>query len=160
MERAVLLRKLGIDAIEPSFGIMETYLSNIRPYVALTFWRALCDWVLPWLWRKPASEAYFRSFAVALRRVSDVPIIPCRGHANDAKDDRRNRVWRCGLYRHGAPVRSPNQFKAGRRGTVDCVSCNICLEHDGFDPLRCWRKSIASLVQHSIWMVRQRVSRR
>jgi 2,4-dienoyl-CoA reductase-like NADH-dependent reductase (Old Yellow Enzyme family) len=29
------------------------------------------------------------------------------------------------------------------------VSCNICLAHDGFDPLKCWRKSAADLAYHA-----------
>src|SRR5262245_61064498 len=73
--RAVLLRKLGIDALEVSYGVMETYLSNIRPYVALSFRLAVSDWVFLRLWRKPAPEAYYRAFAVAIKKVSDVPII-------------------------------------------------------------------------------------
>jgi hypothetical protein len=39
-------------------------------------------------------------------------------------------------------VREPdlvNKIVGGRRGAVDCVSCNICLVHDGMDPLQCWR---------------------
>ena len=44
----------------------------------------------------------------------------------------------------------PNALQAGRRGGLDCVSCNICLAHDGFDPLKCWRKSAADLAYHAI----------
>jgi hypothetical protein len=39
-------------------------------------------------------------------------------------------------------VREPdlvNKLLQGRRGSVDCVSCNICFLHEGIDPLQCWR---------------------
>jgi 2,4-dienoyl-CoA reductase-like NADH-dependent reductase (Old Yellow Enzyme family) len=45
-------------------------------------------------------------------------------------------------------VREPdlvNKIAAGRRGPVDCVSCNICFRHEGIDPLRCWRTPTAML---------------
>jgi 2,4-dienoyl-CoA reductase-like NADH-dependent reductase (Old Yellow Enzyme family) len=43
----------------------------------------------------------------------------------------------------------PRQLQAGRRGHLDCVSCNICLMHDGTDPLQCWRKSAGRLAYHA-----------
>jgi hypothetical protein len=38
-----------------------------------------------------------------------------------------------------------NKIAQGRRGAVDCVSCNICFRHEGIDPLRCWRTPAAML---------------
>ena len=48
-------------------------------------------------------------------------------------------------------IREPdlaNKLASGRTGTVECVSCNMCLVHDGFDPLRCWRTSPAAVAAH------------
>ena len=45
-------------------------------------------------------------------------------------------------------IREPDlvrKLEAGRTGGVECVSCNMCLAHDGFDPLRCWRTSPRSV---------------
>jgi hypothetical protein len=56
------------------------------------------------------------------------------------------------------PVREPdlsNQIAAGRRGVVDCVSCNICLMHDGHDALMCWRRDPGDLVPHALWRLWQ-----
>jgi 2,4-dienoyl-CoA reductase-like NADH-dependent reductase (Old Yellow Enzyme family) len=157
--RALLLRKLGIDALEPSYGIMETYLSNIRPYVALTLWRATGDWVLPRLWRKPAPEAYYRSFAKALKRVSDVPLILVGGMRTTQTMTDVIASGDVDFIAMARPfVREPDlpiQLSAGRTGYVDCVSCNICLEHDGFDALKCWRKSPVSLARHAVWKLKQ-----
>jgi 2,4-dienoyl-CoA reductase-like NADH-dependent reductase (Old Yellow Enzyme family) len=43
----------------------------------------------------------------------------------------------------------PRSLEAGRQGAVDCVSCNICLAHDGLDPLQCWRTSAFDLAYHA-----------
>lgn len=156
--RAVLLRKLGIDALEVSYGVMETYLSNIRPYVALSLRRAVADWVLPWLWRRPAPEAYYRPFAAAIKKVSDVPIILVGGMRTTQKMADVLNSGDADFLSMARPfVREPdlpNKLKAGRGGVVDCVSCNICLEHDGYDALKCWRKDARDLVRHAIWKLR------
>jgi len=51
----------------------------------------------------------------------------------------------------------PNSIAAGRRGLVDCTSCNICLMHDGFHPLRCWRTSNRVLALHAAYRVTGRL---
>jgi len=162
IDRAVLLRQAGIDAIEVSFGIMDSYLSNIRPYVGLTLGRAVSDWVLPWLWRKPSAEAYYLPFAAALRRASDVPIILVGGvrstNAMAAALDSGNVEFLSFARPFVREPDFPNQLMAGRTGVVDCVSCNICLEHDGYDALKCWRKNAGSLAAHALWKI-QRAAR-
>jgi hypothetical protein len=50
------------------------------------------------------------------------------------------------------PIFSPSPVPscASRHFPTRCsVSCNICLAHDGFDPLKCWRKSAADLAYHA-----------
>src|SRR5205823_13763025 len=84
--RAALLAQRGVDAIEVSYGVMETYLSNIRPYVGLGLRRAIEDWVLPRLWTLPADEAYYRPFARAIRQKTDIPIILVGGTSDDRHD--------------------------------------------------------------------------
>ena len=48
----------------------------------------------------------------------------------------------------------PNKIKAGKRGSVDCVSCNVCLEHDGTEPTQCWRTDKRMLLRHGWWVLR------
>jgi len=43
----------------------------------------------------------------------------------------------------------PHRIAAGRRGPVACVSCNICFQHEGIDPLRCWRTPKHALLLHA-----------
>jgi 2,4-dienoyl-CoA reductase-like NADH-dependent reductase (Old Yellow Enzyme family) len=153
VSRAVALAGHGLDAIEVSYGVMRSYLDNIRPYVGLSTWRAMQDWVLPRLWTRPAAEAYYRPFARALKNAADVPVILVGGlRTTDTMAD----VLRSGDADFLAFARPfirepdfPNALTSGRQGAVDCVSCNICLTHDGFDPLQCWRKNAAHLAYHA-----------
>jgi 2,4-dienoyl-CoA reductase-like NADH-dependent reductase (Old Yellow Enzyme family) len=49
-------------------------------------------------------------------------------------------------------IREPDlvrQIERGRSGLVDCVSCNICLQHEGVHALRCWRASNGELLAHA-----------
>ena len=49
-------------------------------------------------------------------------------------------------------IREPDlvrQIEAGRRGMVDCVSCNICVMHEQRDGLRCWRTPKRRLLHHA-----------
>jgi 2,4-dienoyl-CoA reductase-like NADH-dependent reductase (Old Yellow Enzyme family) len=153
--RAVLLRKLGIDAIEVSYGVMETYLSNIRPYVAVSLRRAISDWVLPRLWRKAGPEGYYRAFAAALKKVSDIPIMLVGGIRTTQTMTDVLESGDADFLSLARPfIREPdlaNKLKAGREGVVDCVSCNICLEHDGYHALKCWRRSLRDLCRHAMW---------
>jgi 2,4-dienoyl-CoA reductase-like NADH-dependent reductase (Old Yellow Enzyme family) len=53
-------------------------------------------------------------------------------------------------------IREPDiiaQIAAGRRGMVDCTSCNLCLRHEGHHSLRCWRKPRWRLLQHAAYRV-------
>jgi 2,4-dienoyl-CoA reductase-like NADH-dependent reductase (Old Yellow Enzyme family) len=153
VRRAVALAARGLDAIEVSYGIMSSYLDNIRPYVGLDVWRAMQDWALPRLWTRPVAEAYYRPFARAIKDATDVPVILVGGlRTTDTMAD----VLRSGDADFLAFARPfirepdfPNALHAGRQGAVDCVSCNICLMHDGFDPLQCWRKNVADLAYHA-----------
>jgi 2,4-dienoyl-CoA reductase-like NADH-dependent reductase (Old Yellow Enzyme family) len=151
--RAAALVERGIDAIEVSYGVMDSYLANIRPYVGLGLRRAAQDWVLPRLWTPPAGEAYYRAFARAIKAAADVPVILVGGlRTTDTMADVLNSGDADFLAFARPFVREPDfpgKLAAGRRGTLDCVSCNICLAHDGFDPLKCWRKSARDLAYHA-----------
>jgi 2,4-dienoyl-CoA reductase-like NADH-dependent reductase (Old Yellow Enzyme family) len=51
-------------------------------------------------------------------------------------------------------IREPDlvrQIEAGRRGLVDCVSCNICLDHEGVHGLKCWRVHKRDLAVHALY---------
>ena len=151
--RAQVLALRGLDGIEISYGVMSTYLANIRPYVGISLQRAMQDWVLPRLWTRPAEEAYYRPFARAVKNVVDVPVILVGGVRTTATMTDVLTTGDADFLAFARPfVREsafPRSLQAGREGALDCVSCNICLAHDGFDPLKCWRKSAADLAYHA-----------
>ena len=152
VERAKDLAAHGMDGLETTFGVMTTYRENIRPYVAVTAARALATGLYPRLFEPAGPEAYYRDFARAVKRAVDVPVILVGGMRTT---DTMHEVIDTGdadFVAMARPfIREPDiagQIANGRRGMVDCVSCNICLMHDGTDPLRCWRKNPRDLAYH------------
>jgi len=41
----------------------------------------------------------------------------------------------------------PHQLAAGLQA-VACVSCNMCLSNDGYEPLQCWRKKPSDMLRY------------
>jgi 2,4-dienoyl-CoA reductase-like NADH-dependent reductase (Old Yellow Enzyme family) len=153
IERVRRLRERGLDGVEVTYGLMRSYTDNIRPYVAVTSKRALSDLLPHRLFAAPAAEAYYRPFAQAVKARVDIPVILVGGlrttqmmHDVIASGDADFIAMARPMIREPD---LPNQLVAGRRGLVDCVSCNICLAHEGRDGLRCWRKSWPDLVYHA-----------
>jgi 2,4-dienoyl-CoA reductase-like NADH-dependent reductase (Old Yellow Enzyme family) len=152
LDRARLLADHGLDAIEPTYGVMTSYRENIRPYVGNTLGHALADGLVPQLFAGPVAEAYYRPFARALKARLAIPVILVGGLRSTGTMDDVVRSGDADFLALARPfVREPdlaNKIVAGRRGLVDCVSCNICFRHEGLDPLRCWRTPKTRLLEH------------
>jgi 2,4-dienoyl-CoA reductase-like NADH-dependent reductase (Old Yellow Enzyme family) len=139
----------GLAALEVTYGVMTSYRENIRPYAGTTRWRAIADGMLHRVFSAPVAEAYYRPFARAAKSALDIPVILVGGlRSTEVMDD----VVRSGDADFLAMARPfvrepdfPNKIGAGRRGPVNCVSCNICFLHEGIDPLQCWRTPSAML---------------
>ncbi len=153
LERIRLLRAEGLDAVETTYGLMNTYLENIRPYVALTPGRALADWVPHRIFSAPGPEAYYRPFAKVVKAAVDIPVILVGGMRTTRTMADVISSGDADFIAMARPLLRepdlPKQFAEGRRGLVDCVSCNICLAHEGKDGLRCWRRSWSDLAFHA-----------
>ena len=153
LARLRVLAGRGLNAVEPTYGLMTTYHENIRPYVAVTPARALQDWVLPRLWQPAQPEAYYLPFAKAVKAALDIPVILVGGVRSTGQMTQILRAGDADFLAAARPfIREPDfpqSLKAGRQGLLDCVSCNICLEHDGTDALKCWRKNAKDLVVHA-----------
>jgi 2,4-dienoyl-CoA reductase-like NADH-dependent reductase (Old Yellow Enzyme family) len=152
-ESIAQLRHDGLDAVEVTYGLMNSYKENIRAYVAVSGLRALAD-ALPHRVLLPgAAEAYYRPFAQAVKRRVEIPVILVGGvRTTDTMVD----VLRSGDTDFIALARPlvrepdlPNQLAAGRRGQVDCVSCNLRLAHEGSEGTMCWRKRWRDLAYHA-----------
>jgi 2,4-dienoyl-CoA reductase-like NADH-dependent reductase (Old Yellow Enzyme family) len=151
--RLRMLAARGLNAVEPTYGLMTSYHENIRPYVAVTPVRALQDWVLPRLWSPAQPEAYYLPFAKAVKAALDIPVILVGGIRSTGQMTQILRAGDADFLAAARPfIREPDfpqSLKAGRQGLLDCVSCNICLEHDGIDALKCWRKEPMDLAIHA-----------
>jgi 2,4-dienoyl-CoA reductase-like NADH-dependent reductase (Old Yellow Enzyme family) len=141
----------GLAAIEVSYGIMDSYLRNIRPYVAVSARRAFQDWLLPRLWRPSGQQAYYRPFARELKKICEIPVILVGGiRTAEVMSDVINSGDADFLSLARPFIRQPdlpNQLAAGQQG-VACVSCNMCLSNDGYEPLQCWRKKPSDMIRY------------
>ncbi len=139
----------GLDALEVTYGVMTSYRENIRPYAGVGRLRALAAGMLHRSFTRPVSEAYYRPFARAAKAAIDIPVILVGGLRSTQTMDEILRSGDADFLALARPfVREPdlvNKIAQGRRGPVDCVSCNICFLHEGIDPLRCWRTPAAML---------------
>lgn len=141
----------GVAALEVTYGVMTSYRENIRPYAGVGRLQAIADGMLHRSFSRPVAEAYYRPFARAAKAAVDIPVILVGGvRSTKVMHDVISSGDADFLALARPFVREPdlaNKIVQGRRGPVDCVSCNICFLHEGIDPLRCWRTPSAML-QH------------
>jgi 2,4-dienoyl-CoA reductase-like NADH-dependent reductase (Old Yellow Enzyme family) len=139
----------GLAGLEVTYGVMTSYRENIRPYAGTTRWRAIADGMLHRTFSAPVAEAYYRPFARAAKSAIDIPVVLVGGVRSTEVMDQIVRSGDADFLAMARPfVREPdlvNKIATGRRGPVDCVSCNICFLHEGIDPLQCWRTPSAML---------------
>jgi 2,4-dienoyl-CoA reductase-like NADH-dependent reductase (Old Yellow Enzyme family) len=133
----------GLDAIEVSCNLMESYRDSIRPYVAVGPARAAGDLLLHRLLQRGPEEAYFRRWAARARRAANVPIIVAGGFRGTAVMNDTLTTGDADFIALARPlIREPDlaaQIVGGRTGQVDCTSCNMCLRYQGPKGVRCWR---------------------
>jgi 2,4-dienoyl-CoA reductase-like NADH-dependent reductase (Old Yellow Enzyme family) len=148
----VIARQLaaaGLDGLEVTYGVMTSYRENIRPYAGVGRLQAVADGMLHRSFSRPVAEAYYRPFARAAKAAVDIPVILVGGVRSTQVMDEIVRSGDADFLAMARPfVREPNlvnKIIQGRRGSVDCVSCNICFLHEGIDPLQCWRTPSAML---------------
>ncbi|MCE2531025.1 MAG: NADH:flavin oxidoreductase [Acidimicrobiia bacterium] len=163
LQRARVLADRGINGFETTYGVMRSYFENIRPYVAVgraQAWRNL----LVQRVRQPAgAEAYYRPFARAVKDATGLPIILVGGvRTTQMMTDILDSGDADFLAMARPFIREPDlvrKLEAGRTGGVECVSCNMCLAHDGFDPLQCWRdnpRNVAVHIRKHYWTNRRK----
>jgi len=153
VERAARLEAMGLNAIEVSCGVMSRGSDSCGLYAGVGPGRALQDLLFHRLASPPGPEAYFLPFARAMKRRLNIPVILVGGLRTTETMERILASGEADFLALARPfIREPdivNQIRNGRRGMVDCTSCNLCLMHEGKDPLRCWRKSVGSLLYHA-----------
>jgi 2,4-dienoyl-CoA reductase-like NADH-dependent reductase (Old Yellow Enzyme family) len=154
--RVQALQARGLDGVEPVYNIMQSYADNIRPYAGVRLGHALSQAALGAVGRPYVAEAYYRPFARALKAAAPgLPVILVGGLRSTAVMEEVLASGDADFLAMARPmVREPDlprQIAAGRRGTVDCVSCNMCLMHEGKRALQCWRKTPSRMLRHA-WL--------
>src|SRR5262245_43554887 len=154
IETAQALVAGGVAAIEVSAGITSPRIETVQTYTAVTRRRAAEDKLVHRLFSKTKPQGYFVEEARALKRVVSCPVIVVGGLRTVGYMEAVLREGAADFVSLGRPlIREPDlpdQIRAGRRGLVDCTSCNICMMHEGVDPLRCWRTSPRLLAKHAV----------
>jgi 2,4-dienoyl-CoA reductase-like NADH-dependent reductase (Old Yellow Enzyme family) len=155
VQLAGLVVREGVDAIEVSCGVMLRARDSCAQYVAVDRRRALDDLLPHRIVSPPAREAYFVSWARALREQVKTTVVAVGGMR---RAETMSAVLRSGdadFIAMARPyIREPDlaaQIAAGRTGLVDCTSCNLCLRHEGHHSLRCWRTPRRRLAQHAAY---------
>jgi 2,4-dienoyl-CoA reductase-like NADH-dependent reductase (Old Yellow Enzyme family) len=143
----------GVAAIEASAGITGPTIETVQKYTAVTRRRAANDRLVHRLFAKTPPQGYFVAEARSLRPRVPCPVIVSGGLRTVEYMESVLREEVADFVSLGRPlIREPdlpNQIAAGRRGLVDCTSCNICLMHEGTHTLRCWRKTNRLLAEHA-----------
>lgn len=148
---AQFLAAEGLAALEVAYGVMTSYRENIRPYVGVSRAQAIADGMIHRVFCRPVAEAYYRPFARAAKAALDIPVILVGGVRSTQVMEDVLASGDADFLAMARPfVREPdlvNKIARGRRGSVACVSCNLCFRHEGIDPLRCWRTP-GAMLQH------------
>jgi 2,4-dienoyl-CoA reductase-like NADH-dependent reductase (Old Yellow Enzyme family) len=143
----------GVDAIEASAGLMSPKAESAPTYVAVDTRRAIEDRLFHRVFKPPVQQAYFRDWARELKRRLDCRIILVGGLRTTDVMESVIAGGDADFVSLARPlIREPNlvhKIEGGWRGQVECVSCNICLAHEGTHGLKCWRKSNRDLAYHA-----------
>jgi 2,4-dienoyl-CoA reductase-like NADH-dependent reductase (Old Yellow Enzyme family) len=150
---AEALDRAGVDALEGSAGLMSPKAESAVQYAGVTRRRALEDKLLHRVLARPRPEAYFVEQTRRLRERVRCTVILVGGLRRVETMEAALREGIADFVSLARPlIREPDlvrQIERGRRGLVDCTSCNICLQHEGVHPLRCWRTSVRDLAVHA-----------
>jgi 2,4-dienoyl-CoA reductase-like NADH-dependent reductase (Old Yellow Enzyme family) len=155
LDTAGRLAAAGIDAIEVSAGLTTPKIESVIQYAGLTRRRALQDKLFHRVFSRQSPEAYFGDAAAHVKRTVTCPVILVGGLRSIETMESFVGGGQADFVSLARPfIRESDlvaQVLSGRRGFVDCTSCNICQQHDGVHSLRCWRKTNRRLLLHAFY---------
>jgi 2,4-dienoyl-CoA reductase-like NADH-dependent reductase (Old Yellow Enzyme family) len=146
------LAELGVDAIQISAGIFETYIGSIRgesfadiisrgrSRLTSLYFKSVMGAEKLFM---PFREAYFLPYAADLRQTLNIPLILAGGIRSPAFAEKIIESGKADFISMARPlVREPdlpNKWRKGDRQPAQCVSCNRCLgEVEQGNKLRCY----------------------
>lgn len=145
LERVDLVTAEGVDAIEVSSNLMASPVDSAKRFVGVGRARAFRDLIFERVEPERAPEAYFASYAAAVKQRSPgVRVILVGGLRSAAKMSELVDSGTADLLSMARPfIRQPDLVDRLQRGTslsAACTSCNLCFELSATHSLRCWRK--------------------
>jgi 2,4-dienoyl-CoA reductase-like NADH-dependent reductase (Old Yellow Enzyme family) len=157
LEVAVDLDREGVDAIEVSAGLISPAAESARQYAGVSRKRALQDKLLHRAFAAPVPEAYFREHARKVKASTTCKVILVGGLRSLRTMEDVIASGDADFVSLARPlIRQPDlvrRFEAGQTEAASCVSCNICMMHEGVHPLKCWRDSSRDLLVHALYRV-------
>jgi 2,4-dienoyl-CoA reductase-like NADH-dependent reductase (Old Yellow Enzyme family) len=156
--RGDALAAAGADAIEVSCNAMRLPSDSAKQYVAVGPSRSLQDLLVHRVLSPAYPEAYFLELARALRQRVSKPLILVGGMRTPAVMEGVIDRGDVDFVAMARPfIREPDlvvKMANGRRGPVECTSCNLCLTHESHHSLRCWRVPRRRLLEHAVYRIR------
>jgi 2,4-dienoyl-CoA reductase-like NADH-dependent reductase (Old Yellow Enzyme family) len=144
----------GIDALEGSAGLMSPKAESAPTYVAVDTRRAIEDKLVHRIGKEGPHEAYFKPWAREMRERFSCKVILVGGLRTTGVMEGAIADGSADFVSLARPlIREPDlvrKIERGWRGQVECVSCNICLDHEGTHGLKCWRKTNRDLLEHAV----------
>ncbi len=150
---AAILEGAGVDAIEPSAGLTAQGAPSAWKYAGVSRKRALQDRLFHRIFARPRPEGYFLEEARKVRASVKGCVIAVGGLRTVETMESLIAEGVADFVSLARPfIREPDLVRGierGKRGVVDCTSCNICVRYQGVSPLKCWRNSNTDLLRHA-----------
>lgn len=159
--RVKKLESCGLNSIEPTYNLMNTYKDNIKPFAGNDKIKSLTSGIFLFDGFKIRAhkEGYYSELCERLS-LSEVTIpkilvggIRTTNFMRKMLDEKK-----ADFFALSRPfIREPelvNKIKKGYVKKVACVSCNMCFKHEGFHQTQCWRNNIIKIAKHLIFALK------
>ena len=161
VERVKILQNLGINAVEPTFNLMNTYRDNIKPFAGNSRLKSFLSgtFIFDKLKIQNHQEGYYLTLCDELRlKGVTIPKILVGGVRTLTFMEQVLLEKRADFFALSRPfIREPNlveKIKLQKTNQVACVSCNMCFKHEGYHQTQCWRTNISSIIRHLLFSFR------
>ena len=155
------MQNLGINAVEPTFNLMNTYRDNIKPFAGNSRLKSFLSgtFIFDKLKIQNHQEGYYLTLCDELRLNGvTIPKILVGGVRTLTFMEQVLLEKRADFFALSEPfIREPNlveKIKLQKTNQVACVSCNMCFKHEGYHQTQCWRTNISSIIRHLLFSLR------
>ena len=132
-----ILESKGLAGVELTYNIMNSYKDNIRPFSGVSIFNAIKSG-LPIFgsFGNKKEEGYYLNFSkFAKEKKIKIPLILVGGIRSTYFMQNVLENNYANFFSLARPIIRepdlPNKLRNGRKGEFDCVSCNMCFQHEG-----------------------------